>query len=95
MHTTHIVLGDHSGYTFILGAEGTTANSTNEGQPIMAKYSWKSKQGPLGYELDVKQGEKLTKLGVHAENEHWWHARNVSGDEGLVPASYMLVGENL
>jgi len=42
-------------------------------------------------ELSVGENEKL--FLVEKENEDWWKVRNSSGQEGVVPASYVEVGE--
>ena len=60
--------------------------------PILAKFNYKKNPGsPLGAELNLKQGEKLVYLEVHADNEHWWLAENNDGEVGYVPAGYMMV----
>ncbi len=46
---------------------------------------------PLGLELTVKCGEKLTFVEAHEENGAWWFVQDQNGLKGYVPASYMKV----
>ena len=56
----------------------------------MAKYSYKANlHSPLGKELQLAQGDKLTFVGFH--DCHWWLAQNDNGHQGFVPAQYMMV----
>ena len=60
---------------------------------LLAKYSYKGNPDrPGGFdELTVTQGEKLEFSRAHSTNPHWWEAKNVNGDVGFIPATYMMV----
>ena len=58
----------------------------------MAKFSYKANpNSPLGKELSCTQKDKLTFISCHPKNEAWWVTENQEGEQGYVPASYMLV----
>ncbi|CAO1618113.1 unnamed protein product [Parajaminaea phylloscopi] len=57
-----------------------------DGEPAMALYDFEA-QGDD--ELTVAENESLTL--IERENDDWWKVRNASGQEGVVPASYVEV----
>lgn len=67
-------------------ANGHAASS--DGEPAIALYDFEA-QGDD--ELTVAENESLTL--VERENDDWWKVRNASGQEGVVPASYIEVAE--
>ena len=57
----------------------------------LPKISCKKKQdGPVGNELDLKEGDTLVYLMKH-DDEHWWMAEHVKGLVGYVPAAYFMI----
>ena len=45
----------------------------------------------LGKELDLQQGDTLSYILEHAENEHWLVAEYSKGQDGYVPVSHMMI----
>lgn len=66
----------------------TNGHSSSGGESAIALYDFDA-QGDD--ELSVKENEELTV--VEKENEDWWKVRNSSGQEGVVPASYVEMTE--
>ena len=58
---------------------------------LLAKYNYKVNPSfPLdGPELPLTMGDKLKFVSEY--DEHWWMVRNQNGEEGDVPAKYMMV----
>ena len=48
----------------------------------------KNPNGPVGNELDLKEGDPLVYLMEHDDNESWWLAEDV---KGYVPAAYLMI----
>ena len=47
------------------------------GTPILATHSYRKNQdSPLGNELDLQQGDTLSYILEHGDNEHWWLAED-------------------
>ena len=47
------------------------------GTQMLATHSYKKKpDGPVGNELDVKEGDTLVYLMKHDDNAHWWLAED-------------------
>ncbi|PWN26743.1 hypothetical protein BDZ90DRAFT_232859 [Jaminaea rosea] len=67
---------------------GHPAAPNGDGEPAIALYDFEA-QGDD--ELTVAENESLTL--VERENDDWWKVRNASGQEGVVPASYIEVAE--
>ncbi|XP_013388364.1 epidermal growth factor receptor kinase substrate 8-like protein 3 [Lingula anatina] len=67
------------------------------GKKLLAKYSYKAAEAsPLGkLELSITQGEHLFLVEKHGTEEHWWLVRNGQGQTGYVPASYMMVLDDM
>lgn len=65
---------------------GHAAGAQDGGEKAVALYDFEA-QGDD--ELPMVEGEQLTV--VEKENEDWWKVRNASGQEGVVPASYVEV----
>ena len=38
--------------------------------------------------IDLQQGDVLSYIMKHEDNEHWWLAEYSKGEVGLVPVSY-------
>ena len=60
------------------------------GTPIIATHSYRKNQvSPLGKELDIQQGDTLSYILEHEDNEHWWLAEDNKGQVGYVPVSHL------
>ena len=51
----------------------------------------KNSNGPVGNELDLKEGDTLVYLMEHDDNESWWLTEDVKGQLGYVPAAYLMI----
>ena len=51
----------------------------------------KNPNGPVGNELDLKEGDTLVYLMEHDDNDSWWLAEDVKGQVGYVPAAYLMI----
>ena len=81
--------------------EKTRDNSSTEesegkkicsGTPILATHSYRKNQdSPLGNELDLQQGDTLSYILDHEDNEHWWLAEDSKGQVGYVPVSHLMI----
>ena len=59
---------------------------------MLATHSYKKNpNGPVGNELDLKEGDTLVYLMEHDDNESWWLAEDVKGQVGYVPAAYIMI----
>ena len=62
------------------------------GAPILANKSCKKNlDSPMGNELDLQQGDVLSFILEHEDNEHWWLAEDNKGQVGYVPVAYMMI----
>ena len=62
------------------------------GTPIIATHSYRKNQdSPLGKELDLQQGDTLSYILEHEDNEHWWLAEDSKGQVGYVPVSHLMI----
>ena len=62
------------------------------GAPILATNSYKrNPDSPLGNAIDLQQGDVLSYIMEHEENEHWWLAEYCKGEVGYVPVSYLMM----
>ena len=62
------------------------------GTPILASHSYRKNQdSPLGKELDLQQGDTLSYILDHEDNEHWWLAEDSKGQVGYVPVSHLMI----
>ena len=62
------------------------------GTPILATHSYRMNQdSPLGNELDLQQGDTLSYILDHEDNEHWWLAEDSKGQVGYVPVSHLMI----
>ena len=41
--------------------------------------------------IDLQQGDVLSYIMEHEDNEHWWLAEDSEGEVGYVPVSYMMM----
>lgn len=62
-------------------------SNEQEGELATALYNFES-TGPD--ELSVQEGEQLHI--VEKDGEEWWKCRNVHGNEGVMPATYLEAG---
>ena len=46
---------------------------------------------PIGNELDLQQGDTLSYILDHEDNEHWWLAEDSKGQVGYVPVSHLMI----
>ena len=59
---------------------------------MLATHSYKKNtNGPVGNELDLKEGDTLVNLMEHDDNESWWLAEDVKGQVGYVPVAYLMI----
>ncbi|KAL3861600.1 hypothetical protein ACJMK2_007626 [Sinanodonta woodiana] len=75
---------------------GTPDVSFKEGQKLLVKYKYDANpNSPLGNkELSVKHKDHVHFICLHPSNGHWIKVRNPEdGDEGYIPASYVMVIE--
>ena len=58
-----------------------------------ATHSYRKNQvSPLGKELDLQQGDTLSYILEHEDNEHWWLVEDDSkGQVGYVPVSHLMI----
>ena len=65
------------------------------GTKIIATHSYrnfrKNQVCPLGKELDLQQGDTLSYIFEHEDNEHWWLAEDSKGQVGYVPVSHLMI----
>ena len=84
------------------GEQGTAEEDTGRqlldgkgvrpGTQMLATHSYKKNpNGPVGNELDLKEGNTLVYLMKHDDNESWWLAEDVKGKVGYVPAAYLII----
>ncbi|KAK3581357.1 hypothetical protein CHS0354_016200 [Potamilus streckersoni] len=75
---------------------GTLDISMKEGQKLLVKYKYAANpNSPLGSnELSIKQKDIVYFICQHPSNSHWIKVHNPEdGQEGYVPASYVMVME--
>ena len=79
------------------GTEGDTSRRRMEanicsGAPILATHTYRrNPDSPLGNEIDLQQGDVLSLIVEHEDNEHWWLAEDSKGHVGYVPVSHMMI----
>lgn len=62
------------------------------GQQLIAKHNYDANpDSPLGRELSIRRMDQLVKINSHPHHDAWWLARNQKGDEGYIPATYVMV----
>ena len=62
------------------------------GAPILAKKSYKKNPDSLmGKELDLQQGDVLSYIMEHEDNEHRWLAEDNKRQMGYVPVAYVMI----
>ena len=62
------------------------------GAPILATHSYKNNpESPLGNEIDWQQGDVLSCIMEHEDNEQWWLAEYSKGEVGYVPVAYLMM----
>ena len=76
----------------ISSTEESEGKKICSGTPILATHSYrKNKDSPLGNELDLQQGDTLSYILDHEENELWWLAEDSKGQVGYVPVSHLMI----
>lgn len=65
--------------------EEEDVETPQDGEPAVALYDFAADQDD---EMSVVAGEHLV---VIEQDEEWWKCRNIHGQEGVVPASYVEV----
>ena len=59
---------------------------------MLATHSYKKNpNGPVGNELDLKEGDTVVYLMEHDDNESCWLTEDVNGQVGYVPAAYLMI----
>lgn len=79
---------------FVPKVDPVVANQV--GCRLIAKHNYEANpDSPFGAsgELNLRRMEQLVKIGCHPEHNIWWLARNENGEEGYIPASYVMVLE--
>ncbi|XP_072034371.1 uncharacterized protein [Amphiura filiformis] len=79
---------NHNGAGDIQGA--------NSNEPrLLAKYTYKANpNSPLGEpELPLTQGQKVALIAKHPNNDQWWKVRADDGNQGYIPATYVMAIE--
>ena len=72
--------------------EESEGKKISSGTPILATHSYRKNQdSPLGNELDLQQGDTLSYILEHEDNEHWWLAEDSKGQVGYVPESHLMI----
>ena len=62
------------------------------GAPILATNAYtRNPDSPLGNEIDLQQGDVLSYIIEHDDNEHWWLAEYSKGEAGYVLLSYLMM----
>lgn len=75
--------------TLCLDVPPAAVKAKTKGMQLLARYSYKSNpNSPLGKELNMKPGDRFV---LKEKAEMWWLVQNSEGEEGFVPASYMVV----
>ena len=78
------------------GTEGDTSRRRMEanicfGAPILATHTYKrNPDSPLGNEIDLQQGDVLSYIMEHDDNEHWWLSEDSKAEVGYVPVSHLM-----
>ena len=86
--------GEHGTEEGETGRQLLDGKGLRPGRPtqILATHSYKKNpNGPVGNELDLKEGDTLVYLMDHDDNESWWLAEDVNGQVGYVPAAYLMI----
>ena len=67
--------GEHGTEEEETGGQLLAGKGIRPGSQMLATHSYKKKlDGPVGNELDLKEGDTLVYLMKHDDNEHWWLA---------------------
>ena len=62
------------------------------GAPILANKSYKKNpDSPMGKELALQQGDVLSCIMEHEDNEHCWLAQDNKGQVGYVQVAYVMI----
>ena len=79
------------------GTEGDASRRRKEvkicsGAPILATNSYKKDpDSPLWNEIYLQQGDVLSYIMEHGDNEQWWLAEYSKGEVGYVPVAYLMM----
>ena len=84
--------GEHGTEEEETGRQLLERKGRSPGTQMLATHSYKKNpNGPVGNELDLKEGDTLVYLMEHDDNESWWLAEDVKGQVGYVPAAYLMI----
>ena len=65
------------------------------GTQFLATHGYKKNpDGPVGNELDLKEGDTVVYLMKHDENEHWSLVEDGKGQVGYAPVAYLMIIED-
>ena len=84
--------GEHGTEEEETGRQLLDGKGLRPGTQMLATHSYKNNpNGPVGNELDLKEGYMSVYLMEHDDNESWWLAEDVNGEVGYVPAAYLMI----
>ena len=84
--------GEHGTEEEETGRQLLDGKGLRPGTQMLATHSYKKNpNGPVGNELDLKEGDTLVYLMEHDDNESWWLSEDVKGQVGDVPAAYLMI----
>ena len=84
--------GEHGTEEEETGRQLLDGKGLHPGTQMLATHSYKKNtNGPVGNELDLKEGDTLVYLMEHDDKESWWLAEDVKGQVGYVTAAYLMI----
>ena len=84
--------GEHGTEEEETGRQLLDGKGLRPGTQMLATHSYKKNpNGPVGNELDLKEGDTLVYLMEHDDNESWWLVEDVKGQVRYVPAAYLMI----
>ena len=84
--------GEHGTEEEETGRQLLDGKGLRPGTQMLATHIYKKNpNGPVGNELDLKEGDTLVYLMEHDDNESWWLTEDVKGLVGYVPAAYLMI----
>ena len=51
----------------------------------------RTRDGPVGSELDLNEGDTVVYLMKHDDNEHWWLVEDGKGRVVYAPVAYLMI----
>ena len=83
--------GEHGTEEEETGRQLLDGKGPRPGTQMLATHSYKKNpNGPVGNELDLKEGDTLVYLMEHDDNGSWWLAEDVKVQVGYLPAAYLM-----